>query len=547
MVIAMSRSFRTLAFCVVSASMVVLRSSAQTPAGQPAKIATEYDWSMRPTEDLGQPGSKTVSLAACPPGVKGNEPEYWVLINGSEPAKVTGGTCAGDGRPGTLQFVSHGTHARGETLPSASSGLQEALIAARFIPTNPTGGSQSGKVIVPPGEYKAFARVSIRAANLTVDFSGSILECWMNDTCIFVGDPSNSNAYEDITLINPRGRPTIPNGQRPLIEVNAQKTRLFNVSTRINAGGGTFGSYVQVDDDEAFLLDGLDTTLGGGAGSFGLRCDATVCNPVIYAPGPFATFPGVGWLKHLNIALQCSGNGIDWQAGNTSRISDSVIEGFAQYGVRAGTKRGGYGGFALDNVYEEVGNCKNPVGRIGQAGVIAQGGTVKIQGGEAPTGWVPRFASTGNTDYRYYIVARHEQLGASNPLYAGRALTNGAGSIVVTTADITGAASFDLLRVTAVAGQRDQGPYGTGNYAVLTKVSRSSACSKGVCTFTDPRPRRSPTRSRFRLTFRSSTSGREIWCWARMGIPAAFYRVPARGWTMPPAASWPSRDQSPLH
>ena len=81
----------------------------------------------------------------------------------------------------------------------------------------------------------------------------------MNDTCIFVGDPSNANAYQDITLINPRGRPTVLNGQKPFIEVNAQKTRLFNVSTRINLGGGTFGSYVQVDDDESFLLDGLDT------------------------------------------------------------------------------------------------------------------------------------------------------------------------------------------------------------------------------------------------------------------------------------------------
>ena len=242
---------------------------------------------------------------------------------------------------------------------------------------------------------------------------------------------------------------------------------------------------MQVDDDEAFLLDGLDTSMGGGAGNYGVRCDATVCNPVIYAPGPFGTFPGVGWLKNLNISLQCGGNGIDWQAGNTLRISDSVIQGYAQYGVRAGTKRGGYGGFDLENVYEEVGNCKNPLGKIGQAGVIAQGGSVRIHGGEAPNGWVPRFASTGNTDYRYYIVARHEQLGASNPLYAGRALTNGTGSIVVTTADITGATRFDLLRVTALAGQRDQGPYGTGSYAVLTKVSRSSACSKGVCTFTD--------------------------------------------------------------
>ncbi len=485
MVIAMSRFFRALCLCVAAVFVAVLQSSAQTPIGPPVKYATEYDWSVHPAEGLGQPGVKTVNLVACPPGVKGNEPEYWILINGSEPAKVTGGTCAGDGRPGTLQFVSHGAHAAGETISSASGGLQEALIAARYVPTNPIGTSQSGMVVVPPRELKAFARVSIRSSNLTVDFSGSILECWMNDTCIFVGDPTNANAFLDITLINPRGRPTVMNGQKPFIEVNAQKTRLINVSTRINSGGGTFGSYVQVDDDEAFLLDGLDTALGGGAGNYGVRCDATVCNPVIYAPGPFGTFPGVGWLKNLNISLQCGGNGIDWQAGNTLRISDSVIQGFAQYGVRAGTKRGGYGGFELSNVYEEVGNCKNPLGKIGQAGVIAQGGSVKIHGGEAPTGWVPRFASTGNTDYRYYVVARHATFGASNPLYAGRALTNGVGSIVVTTADITGAASFDLLRVTAIAGQRDQGPYGAGNYAVLTNVSRGSVCSKGVCTFTD--------------------------------------------------------------
>lgn len=270
----MTSFFRALSFWLVGVSIVGPQSLAQNPAVQPAKLATEYDWSMIPAEVLGQPGSKTVALAACPPGVKGNEPEYWILINGAEPAKVTGGTCAGDGRPGTLQFMSHGAHARGEMLSSASGGLQEALIAARFSPTNPAGNSQSGKVIVPPGEYKAFARVSIRASNLTVDFSGSIIECWMNDTCIFVGDPANANAYQDITLINPRGRPTVLNGQKPFLEVNAQKTRLFNVSTRINAGGGTFGSYVQVDDDESFLLDGLDTILGGGAElRSALRCD----------------------------------------------------------------------------------------------------------------------------------------------------------------------------------------------------------------------------------------------------------------------------------
>ncbi len=249
---------------------------AQNPIARSIKYATEYNWSISPTEDLAQPGSKIVNFMSCPLRVSAHEPEYWILISGSgtsEPVKATGGTCAGDERPGTLEFQTVKTHPTGYRISSASDGLQEALIASRYTPTNPTGSSQSGKVIVPPGELKAFARVSIRASNLTVDFSGSIVECWMDDACIFVGDPKSSTAFQDITLINPRGRPTIANGQKPFIEVNAQKTRLFNVTTRLPLSGGTFGSYVQVDDDEAFLLDGLDTSLGGAS----VRCDVTVC------------------------------------------------------------------------------------------------------------------------------------------------------------------------------------------------------------------------------------------------------------------------------
>ena len=55
----------------------------------------------------------------------------------------------------------------------------------------------------------------------------------------------------------------------------------------------------------------------------------------------------------------------------------------------------------------------------------------------------------------------------------------------MTAADIGGATSFDLLRVTAIEGQLEQAPYGTGNYAVAKNVPRASACKNGVCTFTD--------------------------------------------------------------
>jgi hypothetical protein len=446
------------------------------------KYVNDYAWSTSSTVDLTAPGAKTVTLSACPPGVKGDEREFWIYISGigtPEAVKVIGGSCNGDGKPGTVQFTTSGPHSAGYQLSSASGGLQEALIAARFTPTNPAGNSQSGKIIAAPGEYKIHAQVSIRASNQTIDFSGSIVECYMDTSCIFVGDPTNSNIVVDVTLVNPRGRPMVPNGTKPFIEVNGQKTRIYNVSTRVSKTG-SFGAYIQVDDDQGFLLDGLSAGLG-----YGVRCDATFCGSYVTAPGPFNEWSAVGWLKHLNISPQCQGNGVDWQSGNTLRISDSVVQGYNQFGVRTGTPRGGYGPSALENVYMEAGNCKNRIGNIGAAGVIAMGQRLSWSGGEGPQGKIPVFANTGKKDYLYYIVPHHAKYGYGNLLYAGKAFSSGVGSITVTTPDIPGTDRFDLLRVSLPADGMEQAPYGTGNFAVAKDVTRDSACSAGVCTFTD--------------------------------------------------------------
>ena len=197
--------------------------SGLTAGMQAIKYATDFAWNQSNGADLSTAGAKTLTLATCPLGVSGAEPQYYVYVSGAGTAEavlVTGGTCAANNQPGTLQFTTSNAHPAGFAIGSASGGLQEALIAARFAPSNPAGSSQSGRVIVPPGEMKAFARVSIRASNITVDFSGSIVECWMNDTCIFVGDPANSSLYDDITLVNPRGRPSIAGGQKPFLEVH---------------------------------------------------------------------------------------------------------------------------------------------------------------------------------------------------------------------------------------------------------------------------------------------------------------------------------------
>jgi hypothetical protein len=466
-----------------------------TAGMQVVKYAIDFNWSQSPATDLSTPGSKTVSLTSCPPGVQASEPQYSVYVAGTgtaEAVAVTGGSCTGTGAAGTLQFTTLNAHSAGYTVSSASGGLQEALIAARISATNPSSIAQGGKVIAPPGELKLYARVSIRTSEMMVDFSGSILECYMNDVCLFVGDPTNSTIFSNITLLNPRGRPTIANGQNPFIEVNAQKTRLFNVSTRSPLSGGTFGSYVKVDDDQAFLLDGLDTGIGGSSGTRGVRCDATVCNPIIYAPGPFNTFSAVGWLKHLNISLGlCYGNGIDWRSGNTLHVSDSVIQGFAQFGIRVGGNGGNVSNDMFDNVYMENAGACNPSGNVGSAGIITLGEGITINGTwnggpPGPGGQFPSFANTGTTSYGYYVVAHDSALGTSAPLLAGTANSNGTGNITVTFPCIpsSNTITYDVLRFTWVNTNVDGNPvpYGTGNFAVATGIAQGTG---SVCTATD--------------------------------------------------------------
>jgi hypothetical protein len=489
-----SNRLMMLSVLLVMANACVGRESSSAPAqaesAQTQSVSTEqnhairytsdFAWRVRFTEDLSAPGAKAVTLPACPAGVHGDQSEYWVYISGkgeAEAVKVQGGTCKGDGRPGTLTVMTTRPHPAGDSIGSASDGLQEASIAAAFKPSNPTIPAQSGRVMVSPGtELKLYAKVSIRAAYQVVDFSGSVFECYMTDTCIFVGDPKSSTQFNNVTLVNPRGRPMVPGNTKPMIEANAQTTRIINVSTRVAGNNGTFGAFVQVDDDQAFLLDGLDNARG-------VRCDADFCGAYVTAPGPFNTWSAVGWLKNLNISPQCHGNGVDWQSGNTLRISDSVIQGFQQYGVRTGVRRGGYGGTELDNVYMEAGACGR---QMGAAGVIANGGQLTIHSDRNPQGQSPQFQNLGSTYYHYFVVASHPKFGDSMPLAAGWAKTDQKTPINVIWPVIRGLQSggrYKLLRMVWDEKSDKPAPMGSGDWLIAT--IDPSSCEPLRCTFKD--------------------------------------------------------------
>ena len=99
---------------------------------------------------------------------------------------------------------------------------------------------------------------------------------------------------------------------------------------------------------------------------------------------------------------------MEWLSGNGLRISDSVIQGWSLFGVRVSNQRGGFGGFVSENVYYEASPCKeySPLGNVGNAGIVAEGVSVKLSGlaangasGQFPNWVQPRDRTIGSTGW----------------------------------------------------------------------------------------------------------------------------------------------------
>jgi hypothetical protein len=280
--------------------------------------------------------------------------------------------------------------------------------------------------------------------------------------------------------------------QNAAIEDNALPGTMEDIKYT-TGGGGKFNQFFVVDNDQAATIRNFDN------GAQGLLCTANHCGSFVYSAGTTAATP-VLWLDKLNISAQCGGNGVTVYANNSTHISDSVIQGFGMWGVYTSTVLGSYGGTQLDNVYNEegAGPCPNPYlgNTFASAGIIFSSGgePLSVRGGEQPNGWMPEFANTGSTEYNYYVVVHDTVGGASNPLYAGYAMSSGAGNITVQWPHVApiGSVTYDLVRMTPGTLGADtamfpvQGACGGGNPTACGSVALNLAqCSGLVCSYTD--------------------------------------------------------------
>lgn len=461
-----------------------------------AKYADQYNWSQSLATNV-TVGSNTVTLAPCPNGFSGTvitaDLDHTVYLAGGTPewVLITGASGAGGAASCTITFTATQNHSSGTTIQSATGGIKEASVAAAWQPTNPTGALQSGVVIIPPWyEPQIYGPLYLTAASQTLYFNGSVEDCLMaNASCIVFGDNSQGSQFNGNNIIATGIRcRAMAASAFPCIEDNGYHVHLYDVTTRNKSTGAYFYPYlVQFDNDQAAVLDGLD----GSVGTWEPPCTSTSCGTVVGLPN------GVGGnsvvaISHWNGTMNCHSNGLIDQQGNQLSITDSILQGYPEFGIISINTYNTHTAF-YRNVYEEAGGCVNPMyggSIIARTGLIEQNGLASYSG-VGPSGAVPTFSSStsGSTNLDVWVVINSTTYGKSVPLYAGLCSTNGTGTcnLLWPWQGTAGTITYDLLTNPRTSSTVPNPPTGTGNFALATGVTTSSCTAglpSGMCSFT---------------------------------------------------------------
>lgn len=263
------------------------------------------------------------------------------------------------------------------------------------------------------------------------------------------------------------------------IEDNGEGTVIRDSEFTSVGSPNKFHFGIVVDNDQAAVIDHISNESSGNV----IRCGANFCGPAILGRSDNGA-AGIILLKNSDLSMQCGGNGVLDYSGNGLSISDTIIQGTAQFGVyyEAGNQPA-----KISNVYEEVGTCTNPFysgGVKANAGIINRGQRMSVSGSLPIVGEIPSFvaSSTGSTRRNYYIVPRSGTIGYGPILLAGYCMTSGSGTCTVQWPQIpnnsAGTITYDLLVTDATAAPQ------TGN-AFSVALNQAGTCANSVCSFVD--------------------------------------------------------------
>jgi hypothetical protein len=278
------------------------------------------------------------------------------------------------------------------------------------------------------------------------------------------------------------------NIENAAIEDISDHLTVRNIKFSAGSGSQFFSWGIVIGNDQSFKIDGVSNE----GSSQVIQCSsANFCGALIYARGDQGAAPVVD-IDHAEISMQCGGNGIRYASGNTLHVTNSVVQGFAQYGIYYA---GGLQNMLVGGVYQESGNCTNPfyptlAGGSGASAGIITNSDLTYLGDDPIGGQLPSFpaANAGAQQNNYYVVIHSANFGVLGMFFVGSCLTTGTGNCTTywpePDLDGLGSVTYDVLVTT---GTTAIPPNGTGSYSPSSSTGLTGSCNTaGVCSYVDP-------------------------------------------------------------
>lgn len=176
---------------------------------------TAANWSQLIEKPLAGGVQTNVTLTPCPVGVDTTSGAgYQVLLTASGNSEATNvltgpGGCTSGALSGTITFTPYHSYAKGSTIGSASSGIQEALNDACGVDPTPWKNGRCNVTVAASGPvaaseqniYKVPGTIYLHANQSVFSGFGVSLECVGRGPCLQVGDRRNSNDYANNTIL----------------------------------------------------------------------------------------------------------------------------------------------------------------------------------------------------------------------------------------------------------------------------------------------------------------------------------------------------------
>lgn len=272
-------------------------------------LASAYNFQLMPLVNLTANISNTITLSPAPMGVDGSVSYYNVYIHdpvaGSEPVRITGGTCTALGtvNPCTVTFTPLINHTSSNwTIQSDGGGIREAdntgiayggayivlnnttwnIHSTLYISSNNTliGQAQSAQIVVPNGEFQGTNFAWIFVANTSLAVIAA------KPSASYVGFRNftvNVNASTQTAV-------SLSTGCEDILLYQSSHSVVSNVIFTGHYPGKSVGTNVAI----------IDALSGGGPGLAGVAIDNVIEYNSFHGDGTCATISGApygyGWV-----------------------------------------------------------------------------------------------------------------------------------------------------------------------------------------------------------------------------------------------------------